>query len=253
MFNIFKLNNNRQLAKKFIQESPFHQFLSDDLIDRIGQINKQFNNILLISPILELEIQNHFKQKYSNCKITSTNIFETKILQDNELEKYDLIIFPFGLHWLDDVQFFLKQVHNILEPNGFFIFNFSGGGTLNNLRITLIELETKFNSNHYPHISPFIQFQHMTPLLQHAGFNENIIDHENIELEYNSPLKLMKALKNCGESNALQNIEPSITKLMYEELKKEESLGFIDIVNLITCVSSPNKQSVKLFDKRFLD
>lgn len=252
MFNINKLNNNRLKAKNFIENSAFHNFLCDDLIDRLSQINKLFKHILLISPILESEIQKQLKQRYQDCSIISQNIFENPILNISPPYKFDLIIFPFGLHWVSDVQNFLKQIYNILNKDGIFICNFAGGGTLSNLRVKLIDLESKYSSMYSPHISPFIQFQHMTPLLQHAGFAENIIDFETIELEYDSPLKLMKALQNCGESNVIKNIHYSITKKMYKELSHENS-SFVDIVNLITCVSTPAKQSIKLFEKRFID
>ena len=193
------------------------------------------------------------KNRYYNCSIISQNIFQVENSIVINQQNFDLILFPFGLHWIADIQHFLRQIYNILAKDGVFICNFAGGGSLSNLRLKLIETESKYSNNHYPHISPFIQFQHAAPLLQQAGFNENIIDLETIELEYDSPLKLMKALKNCGESNVMENISHSITKNMYQELKKKEVGNFIDIVNLITCVSTPTKQSIKLFEKRFIN
>ncbi|RTK92946.1 MAG: methyltransferase domain-containing protein [Rickettsiales bacterium] len=253
MFNINKLLHNRLKAKEFIENSAFHHFLCDDLIDRLGQINKVFKNILLISPILENKIQKQLKNKYYNCSIISQNVFEVENSIVINQQNFDLILFPFGLHWIEDVQHFLKQIYGALSKDGVFICNFAGGGSLSNLRLKLIETESKYSNNHYLHISPFIQFQHVVSLLQQAGFNENIIDFETVELEYDSPLKLMKALKNCGESNVMANITHSITKDMYTELKKQEAVNFIDIVNLITFVSTPTKQSIKLFEKRFIN
>lgn len=251
MFDLKKLNNNRTKAQKFIGNSAFHHFVCDDLIDRVGQINNDFKNILLISPILEDKLREQLKQKYIGCSIITINIFESENLVYDLEQKFDLILFPFGLHWINDVQLLLKQIYNLLNKTGIFIANFAGGGTLGNLRRELIELEAKYTGIHSPHISPFIQFQHVAPLLQHAGFKENIIDYENIELEYASPLKLMQALRNWGESNAMNNIASSITKPMYHDLAQENE-NFIDIINLITCVSTPNKQNIKLFDQRFI-
>ena len=90
------------------------------------------------------------------------------------------------------------------------------------------------------------------PLLQQAGFAENIIDMETLELEHDSALDLMKMLQNIGESNALQcSISYSINKKMYEELKQPAEKLFTDQINLITFVSTPTKSSIKLKSKYF--
>ena len=71
----------------------------------------------------------------------------------------DLILFPFGLHWIENISHFLTEVKLILKENGIFICNFPGSGTLNLLRKTLFLAEENVNSVHFPHISPFIRFE----------------------------------------------------------------------------------------------
>lgn len=162
-------------------------------------------------------------------------------------KKFDLIIFPFGMHWITDVQQLLANSRKLLEPNGILMCNFLGGGSLQKLRRLLLQLEMDHACAHTPHLSPLIQFEHVTPLLQQAGFVENIIDMEAFELEYKSPLELMRAIKNSGESNALLGRGGySISKAMYNSLTSMPNDNFVDHLNLITFLSSPTKQSVKL-------
>ncbi len=249
MFNTPTIERNRKKSRNILHESPFHKFICEDMLDRLEPIDREFSKILLINPILEDIFTKTLHKKYSDHKLTIIESTDQKGVID---QKFDLIIFPFGLHWISNVQKFLKQIYEILEPTGIFICNFPGGGTLARLRRKLVELESKTSGVHVPHISPFIQFEHMTPLLGQAGFAENIIDMESLELEYETPVSLMKALKIAGQSNSLKNgISYSITKDMYQELMVIQDKPFIDHVNLISLISSKTKRSIKLLKEHF--
>ena len=249
MFDPYTVERNRNNSKKNLHQSAFHKFICEDLLDRLEPIDYKFNNILLIYPVLEEDLVQSLNIKYPHHKLTIIHSEkQIEIIEQN----FDLIIFPFGLHWISDVQSFLKQICDILEPHGIFICNFPGGGTLVNLRRKLVELESQTSGRHVPHISPFIQFEHMTPLLGQAGFVENIIDMEAIEVEYETPLLLMKALKNAGQSNSLKDgISYSITKKMFQKLQIAHDKPFIDYVNLISFISTKTKRSIKLLKKHF--
>ena len=249
MFDTKRLALNHSKCKKNNIDSPFHKFIYIDIIDRLEPIDKDINTILVITPTIDKLLKVQLTKKFPNHKISLSTA-------NNLLNQYhgnfDLIIFPLGLHWIDAVQSFLKDVIKILDSKGIFICNFPGAGSLRQLRHTLIELEMKYAQPHTPHISPFIQFEQVIPLLQQAGFAENIIDMEALELEYESPLSLMKALKNAGESNALAcGISYSITKKMYQNLANHSTESFTDYISLITFLSSPTKQSIKLKSVHF--
>lgn len=249
MFNTCTIERNRKKSRKNLHKSPFHKFICKDLLDRLAPIDCKFNKILLINPILEVFFTKALSKKYPDYKLT---IIESTEQIESLQQKFDLIVFPFGLHWVSNVQDFLKQISVILEPSGIFICNFPGGGTLSNLRRKIVELESQITGLHIPHISPFIQFEHMTPLLAQAGFLENVIDMESLELEYKNPLSLMKAIKGAGESNSLKNgISYSITKKMYLELNAIHENPVTDYVNLISFISSKTKRSIKLLKKHF--
>jgi len=249
MFDLEKLEKNRQKSIDVIQSSKFHQFIHADIIDRLEPLDKEFSEILIIKPAIEELITEHIKVISPNSNITSIS----KLDENLPKNKFDLIIFPLGFHWISDVQTFLNQIKSTLKENGIFICSFPGGGSLRKLRIKLIELEASQQIPHTAHISPFIQFEHITPLLQQSGFIENIIDMEPLELEYDTPLDLMKALKRHGEANTLTaGATYSITKKMHKELKNTTEKPFSDLINLITFISSPKKNSIKLKSKHYL-
>jgi NADH dehydrogenase [ubiquinone] 1 alpha subcomplex assembly factor 5 len=248
MFNYQKLLQGKVKKHDYIQQSRFYRFVIDDLLDRLEPIDKVFKDILLIGDshdyLESLLAKKYPAYSFIKCPLTSALDFNSN--------QFDLIIFPFGLHWIKDVQGFLAKVNFILKTDGIFIGNFAGGGTLSNLRKLLLDLEITQTNIHHPHISPFIQFQHMTPLFAGAGFAENIIDFEMIELEYKTPLLLMKEIQQVGESNCLDKaICYSITKTMYDNLKSSRDTSFIDQLNMISFISGSQKHNITLKSEYF--
>ena len=200
------------------------------------------------------------KTTYRNANITATDMspllfdsfsHDRKLLVDDEdLEflphSFDLIVYSLGLHWINDVQYFLSNIRTFLKPDGIFIGNFVGGGSLKNLRKSLIDAEIVSNFKHSSHISPFIHFDHCPMLLSQAGFNEIIVDYENIELKFDNPLALMREIKNIGESNSLNaSHNYAISKKMFYLLQNYKG-SFEDNINLISFIASPNKNSIRL-------
>lgn len=245
MFDLKKLEYNRKKSKKIIESSKFYQFVNNDIIDRLEPIKHTFNDILIIEPAIEVIITRRLIQMLGEFNIQSVQNLNHKL----PTNKFDLIIFPLGFHSINDVQNFLQKIALILKDDGIFICSFPGDSSLRNLRRKLIDLEILYNLKNTIHISPFIKFEHVTPLLQQSGFIEHIIDMEKIELEHNSPLDLMKAIKKHGESNILTlGARYSITKKMYFSLQDITNKPFIDYINLITFVASTQKRNIQLKD-----
>ena len=243
MFDLEKLEKNRKKSINVIQASSFHKFIHEDIIDRLDPLDKTFDEILIIEPAIEEIITEHLEVVSKNLNIQYISNLDI----DLPKKKFDLIIFPLGFHWINDVKSFLDQIKLILKDNGIFICSFPGGGSLQNLRRKLIELEISNKVAHTAHIPPFIQFEHITPLLGQSGFIETIIDIEPLELEHNSALDLMKAIKNHGEANILKaSAGYSITKKMYQDLKNMTEETFSDHINLITFIAAPKKNTIKL-------
>ncbi|WP_269479063.1 methyltransferase domain-containing protein [Rickettsia akari] len=232
---------------------------ANDIISRLGMIDKDVSDILEISAKCGY-LTSLLKNAYRSANITVTDMspllldsfeYNHKLLIDDEdlafpKDSFDLIIYSLGLHWINDVQSFLSNIKTFLKPEGIFIGNFVGGNSLKNLRKSLIDAETASDFKHYPHISPFIHFDHVPTLLLQAGFSEVIIDYENIELKFDHLVALMREIKNIGESNSLNSSHNyAISKKMFS-LLQNYTHGFEDNINLISFIAAPNKNSIRL-------
>ncbi|WPY00411.1 BioC superfamily methyltransferase domain-containing protein [Candidatus Trichorickettsia mobilis] len=253
LFNRQKLRNNRNKAANTINNCPLAKYAADNIVENLQMLDRNFVNILDIgcrNGYLSLALLN----KYNNATLIATDISAEmidkvectiKLLADEEeLEfvenNFDLITFSLGLHWINNVPRFLNNIHNWLTTDGIFIANFIGGKSFKNLRRCLIEIETATNYFHSQHIPPFINFDHMVPLLQQANFQDIIVDVEEIDLEYDSAFALMKALKMAGESNIMMNMPNySISKKMLTILKTEKT--FNDQINMINFIVSKTR------------
>lgn len=249
MFDLSYLDKNKLRSVHNIKNSEFYQFVENDLIARLEPLDKTYNKILFIdSPSSGSASLECLKKSFNHNAMIE--VITPASLALAEKKSIDLVYFPFGLHWISNTQEFLFTIYSILKEDGIFICNFAGAGSLNNLRKTIFLAEEKAGSTHFPHIIPFIKFDDVAELLKHTGFNENITDFENLTLDYRSPIDLMKALKKYGESNALINrTHYSITKQVYKILSRQNSSAspsFSDQINLITLISSPTKNSIKL-------
>ena len=253
LFNRQRLCSNRNKAANTIDNYPLAKYAADNILENLQILDRNFVNILDIGcrdGYLSLALLN----KYNNATLIATDISAEmidkvectiKLLADEEelefaANNFDLITFSLGLHWINNVPRFLKNVHNWLTTDGIFIANFIGGKSLKNLRRYLIKVETAANYFHSQHIPPFINFDHMVPLLQQANFQDIIVDIEEIDLEYDSAFALMQALKIAGESNIMTNMPSySISKKMLKIFKTETT--FNDHINLISFIVSKTR------------
>ena len=244
IFDYEKVRFNHERAVDNIKKSIFLQEAAQDIIDRLKILDKNFSNILDIE-CRDFGLSNLLVQAYKPAIIEVISAFE---VEESVFSagKFDLVTFSLGLHWINDVQKFLSNIKRILKPDGIFIGNFVGGDSLKNIRKKFIEAEIEGKKPHFQHVSPFIHFDHVTPLFQHAGFVEVIIDYENIQLTFDSPLDFIRVLKNIGESGATNNqICRYIPKDVYAFLQSSAG-DFVEHINVISFIASPNKNSIKL-------
>lgn len=194
-------------------------FLSDYaaslLIEKLAQTNLTFSNILNLGTYSH-KLQDFLNKQYPNCDITYANYSlnylkhinsNNKILCDEELipisnNSYDLVISLLNLHHINDLPGTLVQIKNILKNKGLFLAVLLGGDTLQTLRTSCLETDSKLG-NASPKIAPFIDIKSMGTLLKRANFDMPIIDNQNLILEYQDIDKLFTDIKNIGESNIL--------------------------------------------------
>ena len=130
------------------------------------------------------------------------------VLADEELlpfapESFDLVLAPFCLHWTNDLPGALVQIRRALVPDGLFLANLPGLGTLASLREALIAAELAATGGASPRISPFADLRDGAGLLQRAGFALPVADLDRLTLAYADPWRLLAELRAAGETNAV--------------------------------------------------
>ena len=118
-------------------------------------------------------------------------------------EALDLVLSNLSLHWVNDLPGALAQIRRSLKPDGLLLATMFGGETLKEFREVLTEAEFQSTGGVTPRISPFVDVREAGNLLSRAGFALPVVDAENIEVTYENAFKLMKDLREMGETNAI--------------------------------------------------
>lgn len=116
---------------------------------------------------------------------------------------YDLIIAPFSLHYLDDLPGALIQLRRALTSKGLLLACLPTLGTLQDLRVSLLEAEEQLTGGVTPRVAPFPELRDCAGLLQRAGFVHPVADSEELTFLYANPLSLLHELRNAGETCTL--------------------------------------------------
>lgn len=115
---------------------------------------------------------------------------------------FDLVASVLALHWANDLPGVLTQIRSVLKPDGLFLGCLLSGGTLSELRTSLIEAESSLTGGVSPRVSPLPSLQDMAGLMQRAGFALPVADVDRVTVRYASPMKLMADLRGMGEQAA---------------------------------------------------
>jgi len=244
LFDPKLLELHRDFAADNLHKSDFlFKFAADDIIEHLKLLNSDFTNIIelgartgFISDFI-LKFNKNLVVTDPSSKMLKKNpaINKVKLAHDDDLnfpyDSADLMISSMNIHWINNVPNFIKQVHNILKSNGVFIGNFIGAGSFNNLKKIFIQTETESSNTHFMHVIPLIPAENAYKLFQEAGFNFIVVNTHKIELEYDSPIRLMKELKNMGENNPMiEHISPLPKKILNYKDNFEDSVTMITVV-----------------------
>jgi NADH dehydrogenase [ubiquinone] 1 alpha subcomplex assembly factor 5 len=116
---------------------------------------------------------------------------------------FDAVFSCLSLHWVDDMPGLLRQMRNMLKPDGLLLVNFFGGATLHELRAALGEAETEINGGLSPRTAPMADIRDVGGLLGRAGLALPVADADKLTVNYPDMFRLMADLRGMGEQNAL--------------------------------------------------
>ncbi|MCC2687428.1 MAG: hypothetical protein K0S21_231 [Rhizobiaceae bacterium] len=118
-------------------------------------------------------------------------------------QSVDLAVSLLSLHDENDVLGMLIQIRRALRPDGLFLGTMLGGGTLGELRESLLAAEMELLGGASPRVSPFADVRDGGALLQRAGFALPVADVDTLTVRYASPWQLLADLRAMGAANAL--------------------------------------------------
>ena len=115
-----------------------------------------------------------------------------------EPESIDLAVSLLSLHEANDIPGALIQIRRALRPDGLFLGAMAGGGTLAELRESLLAAETELHGGASPRVAPFTDVRDAGALLQRAGFALPVADVETVTVRYDSLFGLMRGSARHG-------------------------------------------------------
>lgn len=165
---------------------------------------------------------------------------------------FELVTSSLALHWVNDLPRTLRQIHNVLVPDGAFVGAMFGADTLFELRCALQLAEEDRRGGMSQHVSPFTQVRDMGGLLSQAGFTLLTVDVDEIVVNYPSMFELVSDLKNMGENNAalsrcrfLSNDTLLAAAAVYQEMYGNKENGTIpatfDVIHMVAWKPDPSQ------------
>jgi len=127
-------------------------------------------------------------------------------------ESLDLVVSTLALHWANDLPGVLIQIRRALKPDGLFLGAILGGETCTELRQSLTAAEAELSSGAGLRIAPFADAYDVAGLLQRAGLALPVADVDRVRVRYAHPLKLISDLRAMGETNALADRAPPLSR-----------------------------------------
>ncbi|KXF79599.1 SAM-dependent methyltransferase [Paramesorhizobium deserti] len=115
----------------------------------------------------------------------------------------DLIVSLLSLQLTNDTPGALFQIRHALKPDGLFLGTMAGGGTLGELRESLLAAEAELTGGASPRVAPFADIRDVGGLLQRAGFALPVTDVESFTVRYDNMFALIADLRAMGMQNSL--------------------------------------------------
>ncbi|MDX2233247.1 MAG: methyltransferase domain-containing protein [Hyphomonadaceae bacterium] len=197
-----------------------HDRIADDLAERLEAVNRTFAHVLVLGggPAFAkaLQLRPHARARIAGAVVTA-DWAGAEVLCDPERlpfreEAFDLVVSILALHWVNDLPGALIQIRRSLKPDGLFLGAQLGGRTLHELRGVLLAAEAEIRGGAALRIAPFADALDMAGLLQRAGFALPVADRDTATVRYRDPLRLLADLRAMGETSALAERAPPLTR-----------------------------------------
>lgn len=192
--------NRRRAARLAVSGADFlYRSAAEDLDLRLSAVTRNFERGILFvpdgAPELPLERDRILERHAGHAD-------DTEALDLPE-GAYDLAVSLLTLHESNDTPGLLAQVRRALKPDGLFLACVPSGGTLGELRDSLLAAESELTGAANARVLPFMDVRDAGGLLQRAGFALPVTDTETLTVRYDTMFNLMLDLRAMGATNTL--------------------------------------------------
>ena len=108
----------------------------------------------------------------------------------------DFVWSSLAFQWAGDLAATLRELHRIQRSGGAILFSTFGPDTLKELRAVFAAVDAR------PHVSRFTDMHDIGDMLVHAGYQNPVMEMEQITLTYENLKTLMQDIKRIGAHNA---------------------------------------------------
>ncbi|HPM25465.1 MAG TPA: malonyl-ACP O-methyltransferase BioC [Phycisphaerae bacterium] len=138
----------------------------------------------------------------------------------------DLVFSSLMLQWCDDLDAAFAEIRRVLQPGGLLLFSSFGPATLQELRAAWAAVDDA------PHVNRFLDMHDVGNALMQAGLEQPVLDTDTHELQYDTPLELMRDLQRIGANNVAAGRRRGLTgrhalaamSAKYETLRRDGAL-----------------------------
>jgi len=197
----------------------------DDLTERLQDINRQFENAILVGPF---DLREAISKRLPPERQIKQIEFVSHLKDMSRSEpRYDLIISLLDLQSENNLPDYISGLAYTLKADGLFIASIFGGETLAELRQAFYQTDETMFGGLSAHIFPMITHSQAAQLLAHAGLNLPVIDMDRFTVSYSSLSRLIGDLRDIGETNILQaRTEKYIGRRYLKTLEENYSYAF---------------------------
>ncbi len=191
----------QRMVGQMLYDKLEHDFSVDQFALDIGAgtgfctelLSRLSNNVIAldIAPAMLVQARHRLAAKASYVTADTTSI----ALQTNAV---DIVFANLVLQWCVDFTAALHEIKRVVKVGGQVVFSILGPQTLCELRAAWQLVDD------YRHINDFIDCHYLEHKLQQAGLTGSI-ETQVIQLEYNSPMHLMREIKTLGAVNMSNN------------------------------------------------
>jgi NADH dehydrogenase [ubiquinone] 1 alpha subcomplex assembly factor 5 len=199
-------------AELFLFERVF-----EDCIERIGLMNRPFQNALLIGcpdPSWAARLPAATIEARDPGALFAAAAGGAQIVEDAwepPAGAYDLVVAIGTLDTANDLPLALRLIRRSMQADALLVGAMSGGDTLPQLRAAMLAADIAAGEA-APHVHPRVEAAALSPLLVNAGFERPVVDVDRVQVSYPDLDRLVADLRAMAATNILCANAPPLTR-----------------------------------------